>query len=327
MVKCALPFILHTMKTLLPTSYKLLGALTAAATAFVGSAFAQDSIVNFQFGDQNGYYLGGNNANQVVDASAGGAWNSGVGRVQNGKLNYGYAKDWRFTSGSAGINYVDQAAGTTGYRSYVLTTAIDGTTHTTYDYEIVIPNYDLRRQWDTNNASAANKGILFELRSNGDTETVTLGFQTTSGNGVQAFANSTTGSFAGLAGNGFGASGTPVRFGNSSANNPGISLKISGDLSAGTWTAYAKDTNNNNYVQVQTGTNLTSIASLRLASKSPAINSWGGGDVWLRDPIVAGDYLSLDSLTLSATAVPEPQTLALIAGFLALGCVMVRRCK
>lgn len=326
MVKYANPFILYTMKTILPTSYKLLGALTAAATAFIGSAFAQDSIVNFQFDDTNGAYLGGSNASQAADSGAGGAWSSGVGRVQNGKLNYGYSQNWRFTSGT-GVNYVDQAAGTTGYRSYVLTTALDGTTHTTYDYEIVIPNYDVRQNWDAANTSAAGKGVQFELRSNGNSETVTLGFQTTSGGGVQAFANSTTGSFAGLAGSGFGASDTPVRFGNSGVNNPGISLKISGDLSSGAWTAYAKDTNNDTYVQVQTGTNLTSIASLRIASKNPSVNSWGGGDVWLRDPVVAGDYFSIDSITLDATAVPEPQTLALIAGFLAFGYVMVRRRK
>lgn len=309
--------------------HTLLSAV-ATATLTTASLFAQDSIIDFQFSGSNGAYLGGSNASQAVDAAVslggGGTWSSAVARIQNGKLNYGYTNSW-ILENPAGSNkgYFDQGTGTTGYRNYELSSGLTATSHSTYELEVVIPNYDIRRNWDSN-SSAAGKGIQFELKNS--TETVTLGFQTSGTNGVQAFANSTSGGFQGLAGGNFGATGnTPVRFGSSSANNPGISLKITGDLTAGTWAAYAKDTNNNTYVEVQTGTGLTSIDTFRMAAKSPAVNSWGGETVWAEDPRGKGDHFLIDAITLSATAVPESSTYALLAGSLALCYVALRRRK
>lgn len=306
--------------------------LSLALLASASSALAQTSIVDYQFNDTNGAYLGGTNASQIQDAGTiKGSWNNGVqARVQSGKLNYGYTANWRGSTGTT--LYVDQGAGTRGHREYTLTSGLTNTSYSTYTFEIVIPTFDIRQNWDSSNTSDAGKGIQFTLRNLAQTEEVVVGYQTTSGGGVQAFNNSEGGSFGGLNGSAFDTDNdantkTPSRFGGS--NNPGISLKITGDLTDGSWTAYAGDTNHG-YSVIQSGTGLSDIASMRIAAKSPSLGSWGGvaGGPWTTDPITSGDYFNIDSLTLTANAiVPEPQTISLIAGVLALGYVMIRRRK
>lgn len=301
------------------------------AVAMLASALSlsaqEDSIINYQFEDANGAYLGGAFGTQVVDSGAGGTWDAGVGRVNDGSLTYGYLANWRFeTASGSGRNYVDQGSGPTGgFRGYTLNSALTASSHTTYALEVVIPRYDIRRNWDPGAPSASGKGVQFELRNADGSETVMLGFQTSGGGGVQAFANSTSGTFATLNGSAFGTERTPVRFANSSANNPGISLRISGDLSTGNWAAFAKDTNNDDYVEVQGGSGFHSIGFFRIAARSPAENSWGGGTVWDATPPVNGDFFRFDAITLDATPVPEVSTFALFAGILALAYVAKRR--
>ena len=316
-------------------------SLTIASFVAASVALAQTTIADWQFNDSVtasvGAYLGGNQANQVDQGGSdtGGSWNFGGVRQQNGTGNFGYTQNYKYTSVDSGT------AATQAYRQFTLGTSLTSSSHTTYSLEMHLPKWDLRKTWDPNAGSTTGKGIYLSVRASNNDEAF-VGFETQGTGGVRAFSNvsgtnGVTGSFASINGGAFKGTQTsstlktPVRFGNSSANNPGISLKIEGDLTTGAWTTYAKDTNHDEWVQVNTGGNLTTIAGLRYASKSPSQGSWGGaGNGATIDPTLggtAGDYMEIDYMTLSATAVPEPQTLALIAGFLAFGYVMVRRRK
>lgn len=307
---------------------------TTLAIAIAGfTTLSAVDIMNFQFNDTNGAYLGGGNSSQVVDAgTVKGTWNNGVqARVQNGNLNYGYTSSWR--GATTTTHPLDQGTGTRFYREYTLNSALSTSTgYSTYTYEVVIPTFDIRQNWDNVNSSDAGKGIQFSLRNAAQDLEVIVGYQTITNGGVQAFNSYGTGTFQGLQGNAFDtdndtATKTPSRFGG--GTNPGISLKIEGDLSDGSWTASAGDSNHG-YTVLQSGTGLSDIASLRIAAKVPTLGSWGGvaGGPWDQTTTVNGDYFHIDSFTLAAAAVvPEPGTFALIAGFLAFSFVAIRRRK
>ncbi|MBL6913047.1 MAG: PEP-CTERM sorting domain-containing protein, partial [Puniceicoccaceae bacterium] len=106
-------------------------------------------------------------------------------------------------------------------------------------------------------------------------------------------------------------------------------LRILADLDTGVWTASANDGESGTYKTIVSGSGLLDIANIRFNSLSPSTGSWGGaGAGQATDPTVggtAGDFVRIDSLTL--TAVPEPSVYSLLAGALALTSVMVRRRK
>ena len=301
--------------TLTPPEMIKLFKLSLAAICAANLASANFNLVDFQFEDANGTNVNGGAVNAGIESDA--AWNFGTGQVQNGNLNYGYTGGYKFAT-------VDAGTGTTATRKLEFADALTSSDMTAYSLTVDFAKWDLRQNWDPNNNSATNKGIIISLL--GD-QTASAAFTTSGATGFRAFSQGTNTSFVQANGSAFNAGGagdtTLGRF-----EALGGVLQINGNLSDGTWTAQARDNEAGAVWQVMgSGTGLTSVDSISIAARTPTVGSWGGaGSGEAIDPTAsgtAGDYLMIDSITL--TAVPEPSSYALIAGMLALASIMVRR--
>ena len=279
----------------------------------VANLATAQALVDYQFNDTNGGDV--NDPTEVANSGSesDAAWNFGVGKVQNGNLNYGYTSSFKFTQ-------VDLNAGTTANRKLEFTDSLTTSDMTQYSFTVDFAKWDLRQNWDPNNVSDTNKGIQISLDGNGGS--ATFGFTTNAGGGFRAFSQGAGSTFTQVNG---GAFTTQLnRF-----EALGGVLQINGDLSTGLWSAQAKDGEAGaEWQTLGNGTGLTTIASITLAARTPTVGSWGGSSSGAAiDATVsgtAGDYLMIDSLDL--TAVPEPSSYALLAGMLALASrVMVRR--
>ena len=126
--------------------------------------------------------------------------------------------------------------------------------------------------------------------------------------GFHAYSQGQGSSYASSAGSTFDTDGVGAVTGLSRFEAAGALMQINGDLSDGTWTAQAKTGEDGaDWVILGSGTGLTTIDSIIIAAKNPAIGSWGGGDtgtIYSGDataPGTTGDYMSIDSITLSNT--------------------------
>ena len=291
--------------------YNLLKVLLPAVC--VANLVSAQALVDYQFNDTNGGDV--NDPTEVANSGSesDAAWNFGVGKVQNGNLNYGYTSSFKFTQ-------IDGSAGTTAQRKLEFADSLTTSDMTQYSFTVDFAKWDLRQNWDPSNSSDTNKGIQISLDGNGGS--ATFGFTTNSGGGFRAFSQGAGSTFTQALG------GTFTTQLNRFENLGGV-LQINGDLSTGLWSAQAKDGEAGaEWQTLGNGTGLTTIASITLAARTPTVGSWGGSSSGAAtDATVsgtAGDYLMIDSLDL--TAVPEPSSYALLAGMLALASrVMVRR--
>ena len=293
---------------------KKLLKLIVAAICLANLATAQTAIVDYQFNDVDGtavHTSALNGANYPVNTYPA-SWNFWLGQTQGGYANYGYTNYYKNDN-------VDQSASATqAYRTLSFVNELTTSNMSQYVFTIDFKDWDLRQNWDATSGSAPGKGIQFTLGSS-SSSTAMIGFETTANyNGFKAVS--------------MGANASYVELGVGTSNEAsGGLLQINGDLSTGTWSAQAKTGDDATWSALGTGTGLTSINTIVLAARSPAEGSWGGGDdlaTYSTDATAGGtwgDYMRIDSMTL--TAVPEPSSYALIAGMLALASIIVRRHK
>ncbi|MDB2310745.1 sulfatase-like hydrolase/transferase [Opitutales bacterium] len=285
----------------LNTSNSLAGDRSVLVTS--NGTVSGGAFVDYQFDDDNGTAVQNGAANNGTSAAS---WNFGVGTVQNGNLNYGYTQYYKFTQVDSGTT-----TGTIAQRKLIFANDLTTSDMTQYSFTVDFSKWDLRQTWDTNNDSAADKGIqiILDSTSGSNDNQAIIGFKTYNISGFHAYSQGKGSSFTEVFGSDFDTDGAGTAVSTLGRyEEVGGLLQINGDLSLGTWSAQAKTGEDGaDWVALGSGTGLTTIDSIIFAAKTPAIGSWGGGDagdVYDGDATLGGttgDYMSIDSITLSNT--------------------------
>lgn len=296
-------------------------------------------------GQSNGTQL--NAALNTGDDSTSG-WSAGGAPIQtrsgnSGHLNVGQTHYYQglFSNGEgiSNLNSTHQANGSASspdtYRTLDFGD-LNSSNTSTFTFTAVFDAWQLNAG---NTAGSAGRGLLFQLRNgSGNNAAVALKAGTTNegasyfGQAYSQGSGSISGAFAGTTA-GVGASNANWLTSADSADTKDLTLQISGDLTTGNWTSRASvsgsNADNANVGSlvwtdlITDGTGLTTITDLQMRIMGGDTPGWGtpAGSNQPRNWVTV-DYLSLD-----ATAVPEPSTYALLLGFVSFIFIAIRKRK
>jgi len=287
--------------------------------------------VAFDFNDGNGTQLNATN-NSGTDT---GAWNFGGAPTNtrgdnSGHLNIGYTQYYK------GL-YNGQLDAGTVTRRYNLDNAI--TSGGDYSFTAVIDNWALNHSVD---GASAGRGVQFGLETASGQGAKLSFISNSNDDGANHFAqvrsesNGTAqGSFGGKTGMNINRNGFLT--GGPTADNGDLTIQINGNLTTGNWSSRVNygvgvsQNADNGYLNDDSvwydlttdGTGLTQITGITIAALNPLGEAWG--------TVNAGgnnrNYVSVDYIGLDVSAVPEPSTYALLAGFAAFLFVAIRKRK
>jgi len=300
------------------------------------AALSAVSVVTYDFNDANGTNLNAA-ANSGSDNSA--AWSNGGAQTQtrgsnSGHLNIGYT---HYYNGAFNGALTTGTASADVYRSLDIAD-LDSSNTSTFKFTVVLDAWQLNAG---NTDSSNGRGLLFQLR-NGAGNNALVALKGATNNGGASYFGQAYSQGAGTIGaegfkgttSGVGVTSTSWLTQNDSQDTKDLTLEISGDLTTGAWTSRASvsgpnadNTNNSALVWtdlVQNGTGLTAITDLQMRIMQGDTPGWGSTPATGNQP---RNWVTLDYISLEATAVPEPSTYALLLGFASFLFIAIKRRK
>ena len=305
--------------------------ITLFCSLFVFTNLNAIGTVTFDFDDTSG-----TNLNATLNSgTTTGAWNFGgvqasTRGANSGHLNIGYTNYYKGT-------FSGQLDTGTVTRRYTLGDAI--TEGGAWTFTAVLDAWALNHNVD---GASIGRGIQFAVEESvGNSAKVSL-ISNSNNDGASFFAQARSERSGGVAGSFGGKTGMNINrngylTGADTADTGDLTLQMNGDLSTGEWSARVNYGNgvsqnaNNQYLDdtsvwydlTTDGTGLTSISSITLAALNPLGEAWGT----VNTANVHRNFVTVDHIGLTVSAVPEPSTYALLAGFAAFLFVAIKRRK